>query len=74
MVNRYEVIKTKHRNSNVKNECWRALSYNHMPFTKRLFIRTNSSTSLNIKRLTKDHTTECSNGKKNSHNDPIMSN
>ena len=64
MVNRYEVIKTKHTNSNVKKECWRASSYNHMPFTKRLFIRTSSSTSLNIKRLTKDHTTECSNGKK----------
>ena len=35
-----------------------------MPFTKRLSIRTTSSISLNIKRLTKDHTTECSNGKK----------
>ena len=74
MVNRYEVIKTKHTNINVKNECWRASSYNHMPFNERLSVRTNSSISLNIKRLTKDHTTECSNGKKNSHIDPIMSN
>ena len=63
MVNRYEVINTKHTNTNVKNECWRATSYNHMPFTKRLFIRTTSSISLNMKRQTKDHTKECSNGK-----------
>ena len=31
-------------------------SFNHMPFTKRLSIRTSSSTSLDTKRLTKDHT------------------
>ena len=62
MVNRYEVIKTKH--TMLKNECWRASSCNHMPFNERLSVRTNSSISLNIKRLTEDHTTECSNGKK----------
>ena len=50
MVNRYEVINTKHTNTNVKNECWRATSYNHMPFTKRLFRRTTSSISLNKKK------------------------
>ena len=49
-------------------------SFNHMPFTKKLSIRTTSSISLDTKRLTKDHTTKGSNGKKNSHIDPIRSN